>query len=63
MVFTDYDQLQDERDGADSDAFCGTPEYVSPEVLRDQEAGRGCDLWALGVIAFQVWFILGCWSH
>ena len=37
-----------------STAFCGTAQYVSPEVLEDRPATKGCDLWALGCIVFQV---------
>jgi 3-phosphoinositide dependent protein kinase-1 len=27
---------------------------VSPEVLRDQEASRGCDLWAVACMVYQM---------
>ena len=36
-----------------STQFCGTAQYVSPEVLEDQPATKECDLWALGCIVFQ----------
>ncbi|RQM30141.1 hypothetical protein B5M09_004406 [Aphanomyces astaci] len=46
---------QDEtEEGARQNTFCGTAEFVSPEVLRDHEASRGCDLWAVGCMIYQM---------
>ena len=36
------------------DAFVGTAEYVSPEVLRDKPAHAPADLWSLGVLTYQL---------
>ena len=38
--------------------FVGTSEYVSPEVLDDQSAEYGSDLWAFGIILYQMF--CGC---
>src|SRR5262249_8108825 len=32
----------------------GTPGYLAPEVLRGEKAGPASDLWALGVILFEM---------
>ena len=34
--------------------FCGTVQYVSPEILKDEECNEGADLWALGCIIYQL---------
>src|SRR5262249_37646844 len=32
----------------------GTLRYLSPERLRGEPAAAGCDLWALGVVAYEM---------
>jgi|TARA_B110000285_G_C15105557_1_gene607708 eukaryotic-like serine/threonine-protein kinase len=34
--------------------FVGTPLYASPEMLDDSVSGPFTDLWALGVIVYQL---------
>jgi serine/threonine protein kinase len=34
--------------------FCGTPEFLAPEVLTENSYTRAIDWWGLGVLVFEM---------
>lgn len=43
----------------DQDArICGTPKYMSPEVVNKEPYGCKTDVWAFGVLLYQM--VCGC---
>jgi serine/threonine protein kinase len=37
-----------------SDSFCGSPEYMSPEMLLKHQHGRAVDFYSLGALLYEM---------
>lgn len=37
-----------------TNTFCGTPDYIAPEILNEEMYGASVDWWALGVLMYEM---------
>ncbi|CAJ0920043.1 unnamed protein product, partial [Mesorhabditis belari] len=55
IKLTDYGMGKENIGPGDvTSTFCGTPNYIAPEILRGDDYGFSVDWWALGVLMFEM---------
>jgi serine/threonine protein kinase len=51
----DYGLAKMLKDSEDvSNSFCGTPEYLAPEMIKGEGHGKPVDWWAMGVLIYEM---------
>ena len=54
IALTDFGLAKEANNHEQVRTFCGTSEYMAPEMLSRNGYGRGVDWWALGALCFEM---------
>jgi len=52
VMITDFGLSAYKRNDEAMTTTCGTPEYIAPEILKQEAYSCAVDLWAVGVITY-----------
>lgn len=58
ICLTDFGMAKIVRKNELAMSFCGTPEYLSPEMISGVGHSKSCDWWALGILTYEMLYAL-----
>ena len=53
---TDFGLAKNLRNTEIAKTFCGTPEYLAPEIILEKGSNRPADWWSLGILVYEMLF-------
>jgi serine/threonine protein kinase len=57
LRITDFGLVKENMgEGSTTATFCGTPEYIAPEIIRNTGYTSAVDWWSLGILIFEMLF-------
>ena len=54
VKLTDFGFSRQLEEGEVAWTFCGTPEYVAPEIITNKSHDLRADIWSLGILVFEL---------
>ena len=54
LRLTDFGLAKKLKKGEKTDSFCGTPEYVAPEIINGKGYDENVDWWSLGIVIYEM---------
>jgi serine/threonine protein kinase len=56
IKLTDFATIRNFKESQEKQNIQGTPEYIAPEIIKNQDPDLHADLWALGCVARILYF-------
>ena len=56
LKLTDFGLVKEKMDGSDAktSTFCGTPDYIAPEMILSKPYNKSVDWWSLGILTYEM---------